>query len=477
MKQSTPSADPLRGRIPFRFGLLLMMGLSQSLLATAAYAHGYMTYPRSRAVEQMKGPEKSWPIAGAKEELRREPCLGLKFNRKFTEVEPGPLQLKLQFPDGENHAGYCYAYLLDPLKPGHKVQIGEMRNCASSAHADPGKKGEDILGYMPVTIPRELPCDPSHCVLQWVWIATQMGPTNPEHYEHYDSCADLHITGSEKETAKPAPVPLPSPVAATPPVPTPSVAAPPPPSPPAAATAPPLTSPAAAARPAPPASAAAPPPPLQPPAAVLAPVSPPVALHPDIAVGEKYVRQMIADATVDGGAGKETAILASRRRIEQLNLGKSLPSGTQGRARAENKRGVEFLRSGQVAEAIKAFEAAYRLNSTNAEIVANLGYAHFRHYDARAAEPLLVLALVFEPGRSMSWANLGQSQAKQGKVGEAVASWALFYRFSQNRDATIQFLKKMALDEDSNMREAAKQALQATTKIASVRPAGSQGKQ
>ncbi len=185
---------------------------------------------------------------------------------------------------------------------------------------------------------------------------------------------------------------------------------------------------------------------------------------------------MIADARVDGGAGKETAILATKRRIEQLNLAKSSPAGAQGRARAENKRGVEYLRNGQLAEAIQAFEAAYQLNSTNAEIAANLGYAHFRNNDPLAAEPLLLLSLVFEPGRAMSWANLGQSQAKQGKLDEAIASWALFYRFSQNRDSSIQFLKKMTLDEDSKMREAAKQALQATTKIAASGPVKNQAK-
>ncbi|WP_291993984.1 hypothetical protein [Candidatus Accumulibacter sp. ACC003] len=221
MKPSTLSADPLHRPNPFRFGLLLIVGISQILISTAAYGHGYMTYPKSRAMEQMRDQEKAWPIAGIKAKLRRESCLGLKFNKKFTEVTPGPLQLKLLFPDGANHVGHCYVYLLDPFNPGQKVQIGEMNDCARSDHPASGKKGHDIIGHMPVTIPRKLPCDPSHCVLQWVWIASQNGATHPEHFEHYDNCADLRITGAEKDAAKPASAPLTSPASEALPLPRP----------------------------------------------------------------------------------------------------------------------------------------------------------------------------------------------------------------------------------------------------------------
>src|SRR2546430_14756137 len=50
---------------------------------------------------------------------------------------------------------------------------------------------------MQVTIPTTLPCDPAHCVLQWVWIATHISIMRPE---YYDDCVDLTITGAHQAT-------------------------------------------------------------------------------------------------------------------------------------------------------------------------------------------------------------------------------------------------------------------------------------
>jgi len=90
----------------------------------------------------------------------------------------------------------------------------------------------------------------------------------------------------------------------------------------------------------------------------------------------------------------------------------------------------------------------------------NFGYAHLLHNDPQSAEPLLLLALVFEPGRATAWANLGQSYAKRGKRSEAVACFALAYRVSRNREVTRKFFFKLSEHEDKEVREAARQALQ-----------------
>ena len=157
-----------------------------------------MVYPQSRTTEHIKSDVKNWPIAGIPVRLRREPCVGLKPNSVFTKVKPGPFTLKLLFPDGANHKGYCNAYLYDPLKPHGKLKIGETTNCGRSLNADGGVKGNDIPGIMPVTIPEIVPCDPSHCVLQWEWTATHMSETNIEHFENYDDCADISIEGARE---------------------------------------------------------------------------------------------------------------------------------------------------------------------------------------------------------------------------------------------------------------------------------------
>ena len=161
-------------------------------------AHGHLVYPQSRAAEHIRGDVKSWPIAGIPARLRREPCVGLKPNKVFTRVEPGPLMLKLLFPDGANHKGYCTAYLYDPLKPEDKVKISETTNCGRSIKKGPGKKGQDVPGEMPVVIPDVVPCDPDHCVLLWEWTATHVSERNIERFEHYDNCADLTIVGAKR---------------------------------------------------------------------------------------------------------------------------------------------------------------------------------------------------------------------------------------------------------------------------------------
>jgi Flp pilus assembly protein TadD len=118
------------------------------------------------------------------------------------------------------------------------------------------------------------------------------------------------------------------------------------------------------------------------------------------------------------------------------------------------------MNTGQIAEAAQEFQAAYQVDPTDAEIINNLGYAYQRLDNLQAAEPLLLLALVFAPGRSNAWVNLGATYAKQGQPATAVACLANAYRFSRNPEATRQFLQQWAESERQEIREAARQTLQ-----------------
>jgi len=120
---------------------------------------------------------------------------------------------------------------------------------------------------------------------------------------------------------------------------------------------------------------------------------------------------------------------------------------------------VKYLRGGQADEAVQAFKSAYRLGPTDGEIVNNLGYAHLNRDEPQAAEPLLLLALVLEPGRANAWANPGESYAKQGRRSQAPARLARAYRCSKNRDATRQFFSKWAEDDAHHMSEIARRVL------------------
>jgi Flp pilus assembly protein TadD len=386
---------------PVLVSCFLVLGFVLSLGIRTVEGHGFMTEPRPRAADHLKGDIRGWPIAGAPPRLTRRACLEIPVNKQFTEIHPGPLQLKFLFGDGANHVGLCQAFLLNPDHPARKLKIGEMMDCARSEHPGPGRKGEDIAGHMTVTIPSTVPCDPAHCVLQWEWIATHRSVARPE---YYDDCADLRITGARQAT----------------------VTAESPEGPQHREDYPPLAGP------------------------------------PALATGEDAVRRLITYAMPDAGGGNTEAIMAVRRQIEALPLNRHVEPSAHQRARVANDHGLQDLREGHMAEAVQAFEAAYQLAPTDAEIVNNFGYAYLRQHDPEAAEPWLLLALVLAPGRVNAWVNLGQAYAKQGQLGTAVACLANGYRFSKNQAATGQFLHKLAedVDEDDAVRRAARQTLQ-----------------
>jgi hypothetical protein len=372
-------------------------------------AHGFMTEPRTREQDYLKGDVRGWPIAGVPPRLTKPPCLDLPVSNKFTEVHPGPIRLGFFYGDGANHVGLCQVFLLDPKDSARKVKIGEMMDCARSDHPGPGHKGEDLIGHMTVTIPATVPCDPTHCVLQWVWVATHRSVTRPE---YYDNCADLRISDAHQADGPAASsVGLQRPVDQAP----------------------------DASRPA-----------------------PLTAEPPALAVGEDAVRRMIAYAMTNGGDGNSEAIMAEKRQIEALPLDRHVGPGAHQRARAANERGLHVLRDGDMAEAVQAFKTAYELAPTDVEIVNNFGYAYLRHNDPEAAEAWLLLALVLAPERVNGWVNLGEAYARQGQPRMAVACLANGYRFSKNQTATRQFLQKLSENEEENetVRKAAGQTLQ-----------------
>jgi Flp pilus assembly protein TadD len=371
--------------------------------------HGYMTEPRSRDAEYLKGDIKGWPIAGVPPYLTKPPCLTLPVNKQFTDVLTGPIRLKFFYGDGANHVGLCRVFLIDPKDPAHKTQIGEMMDCARSDHPGPGHKGEDLVGHMVVTIPSTLPCDPSHCVLQWSWIATHRSVTRPE---IYDQCADIRIVGAQQAAVTAATAPAPEHE---------------------------VEQTSAASR-----------------RELLGAGS--IAF----ATGEDAVRRMLSASMANGGNGDVDAIMEAKRQIEALPLNRRLEPAARQQARAANDRGLQLLREGNMGEAVQAFKAAYELAPADIEIVNNFGFAYLQHNDPEAAEAWLLLAVVLAPERVNAWVNLGESYARQGEPRMAVASLANGYRFSKHQTATRQFLVKLAdkEDEDAEVRKAAHQTLQ-----------------
>jgi hypothetical protein len=101
--------------------------------------------------------------------------------------------------------------------------------------------------------------------------------------------------------------------------------------------------------------------------------------------------------------------------------------GNRKMARGANDRGLSYLQGGRIADAINAFQEAYRANPADIEIVNNLGYAYLLNNDPISAENYMLIALTMRWDRSSAWGNLGQAYVKKGQMADAVASFSNAY--------------------------------------------------
>lgn len=154
---------------------------------------------------------------------------------------------------------------------------------------------------------------------------------------------------------------------------------------------------------------------------------------------------------------EEKLLQAKRRPGESPPLKQS----DRKKARPANSRGLTYLQSGQILEAISSFQEAYQADPSDVELVNNLGYAYLLNNDLDSAERYVLTALAMQPGRSVGWDNLGQMYAKKGQIPAAVASFTNAYRFSRDPNQTHRyFLGRMEKENDTNLRQALQQATQ-----------------
>src|SRR5437660_1215870 len=83
--------------------VLVVSSFGFGIVPRNAEGHGFMTEPKPRSADYLKGDIRGWPIAGAPPRFTRRPCLDMPVSTRFVEVRPGPLQLRFFFGDGANH--------------------------------------------------------------------------------------------------------------------------------------------------------------------------------------------------------------------------------------------------------------------------------------------------------------------------------------------------------------------------------------
>lgn len=122
-------------------------------------------------------------------------CLGFTQDTNLKTLAAGSSKIIMRANDGANHVGVCTAYLVDPNNSAKKLVVGQTKDCMRSLQAHAGDIGDaPIPAEMAITIPTDaskMPCSSDHCVLQFVWEASHVTPT-----EFYNNCADVKITGT-----------------------------------------------------------------------------------------------------------------------------------------------------------------------------------------------------------------------------------------------------------------------------------------
>ncbi|MGZ8236458.1 MAG: tetratricopeptide repeat protein [Methylobacter sp.] len=142
------------------------------------------------------------------------------------------------------------------------------------------------------------------------------------------------------------------------------------------------------------------------------------------------VRQMLEYALKEGGLSHESEIQQTKLKIE------SSPKPAKGNkkaAKAINFKALAAFKKGDFNNAVKMFEAAYKLDKSDSEIINNLGFSYLKQGNLNSAQQAITIALTLSPGRATTWENLGEVIGERGDVSKAVACFSNAYRFSKNR--------------------------------------------
>jgi tetratricopeptide (TPR) repeat protein len=152
----------------------------------------------------------------------------------------------------------------------------------------------------------------------------------------------------------------------------------------------------------------------------------------------------------------DAALQGDDARVQQLarELSSTRPKrGDRPRARKLNAQGLALMNTARYAEAVSAFEAAYKVDDADVEVRENLGYALLKAGRIEEAERALLAALEIGPRRASAWGSLGFVYAKQGRDRDAVQIILTAHRFAGNRRKALESYARQAnTDADPKVR-------------------------
>ena len=147
-----------------------------------------------------------------------------------------------------------------------------------------------------------------------------------------------------------------------------------------------------------------------------------------------------------------------QRYADDLGAMASDDRGDRKRAREFNQTGLKAFNAGDYRSAAAAFRRAADADSSDVEVMANLGYAFVKEGQFRSAGVPLGTALTLAPRRTATWIPVGELFVGLDEFDSAVRSFLIAYHYSRNRTTTIKFFAERALHESQDQLRRAYQA-------------------
>ncbi|MBZ4418386.1 polysaccharide deacetylase family protein [Myxococcus sp. RHSTA-1-4] len=120
------------------------------------------------------------------------------------------------------------------------------------------------------------------------------------------------------------------------------------------------------------------------------------------------------------------------------------PATPAEQARRHGDRGMTLYREKRYAEALAEFQAAARLDPTDAQATNNVGFVHFRRGEYAEAVKWLEKTLALDPQRAVAYLNLGDAYDKLGRGPDAAKAYGRYLALLPDGPAAGAVKEKLA---------------------------------
>ncbi|MBC7548722.1 MAG: trypsin-like peptidase domain-containing protein [Polaromonas sp.] len=156
-------------------------------------------------------------------------------------------------------------------------------------------------------------------------------------------------------------------------------------------------------------------------------------------------------ALAQAASGSEEALLlSSMSQLVRMKPGPTkLTAEQRTSVRSHSIKGLAAIKASRFGEAGDEFLAAYQIDSTDAEVAENLGYALLKDGKIGPATRALLRSLMAAPQRSTAWGNLGGAYAHGGEKVLAIAAFTLSLRYAKSPTRTRNNLVSLYQEDPS----------------------------